>query len=482
MDDIDVAADLRTRLAQLIGQDRFELWFGRHTEFRLDDDCMTVVAASTFSRDWLRRNFIAELRASCQAASGRDLRVEFVVDESISATPGVTAPRADEPLHSDEPRPRPKSRAKEIAQAAQLSIELTNGVSSPAARKSAMRTEPTLNSMVVGASNEYAYRAAEVTARGLQQASPVLFCGGTGVGKTHFLRAIRAEYRHSHPRSRAVFLTAEQFITGFVEALRGTGLPSFRQKCRGADVLLLDDVQFFAGKRATLDELLHTLDVLLAEGRQIVLASDRSLADLQPLGKELVSRLASGLVCNIQFPDYAMRFDIVRRLAREMGVALEGDVAELVATQISTGARELRGALHRLQATSIAFDQSMTRQLAMSALSDLAQQCTRHVRLSDVEQAVCSVFGVEADQLRSERKSRSIHEPRMLAMWLARKYTRAPWSEIGEFFGRRSHSTVISAHRRMEQLIRSRAEIGVSHETCGVEEAIRRVEAALRTA
>ena len=115
-------------------------------------------------------------------------------------------------------------------------------------------------------------------------------------------------------------------------------------------------------------------------------------------------------------------------------------------------------------------------------LSDLAQQCTRHVRLADVEQAVCNVFGVEAVELRSERKSRSIHEPRMLAMWLARKYTRAPWSEIGEFFGRRSHSTVISAHRRVEKLIRSRAEIGVSHETCGVEEAIRRVEAALRTA
>jgi chromosomal replication initiator protein len=344
------------------------------------------------------------------------------------------------------------------------------------------RTEPTLSDLVVGASNEYAYRAAEVTARGLQQASPVLFCGGTGVGKTHLLRAIRAEYRHTHPRARAVYLTAEQFITSFVEALRGSGLPSFRQKCRGADLLVLDDVHFFAGKRATLDELLHTLDVLLAEGRQIALASDRSLAELKSLGKEMVSRLASGLVCNIQPPDYAMRLDIVRRLAREMDVALEADVAELVATQISKGARELRGALHRLQATSIAFGQPITRELATSALSDLVQQCTRHVRLSDVEKAVCDVFGVEAVQLRSDRKSRSIHEPRMLAMWLSRKYTRAPWSEIGEHYGRRSHSTVISAHKRMETLIRSHAEIGVSHETCGVEEAIRRVEAALRTA
>ncbi len=298
------------------------------------------------------------------------MRVEFVVDESLSEASGVIAPPANEPLGSDGPMPRPKSRAKSLHRMHRFrSFRRMASRRRPLGNRRPIRSR-SLSGIVVGASNEYAYRAAEVTARGLQQASPVLFCGSTGVGKTHFLRAIRAEYRHTHPRSRAVYLTAEQFITGFVEALRGTGLPSFRQKCRGADLLLLDDVQFFVGKRATLDELLHTLDVLLAEGRQIVLASDCSLAELQPLGKELVSRLASGLVCNIQLPNYAMRCDIVRRLAREMNVALEEDVAELVATQISTGARELRGALHRLQATSVAFDQPMTRQMAMSALTD----------------------------------------------------------------------------------------------------------------
>ncbi|MGD9634036.1 MAG: DnaA/Hda family protein, partial [Pirellulales bacterium] len=339
-----------------------------------------------------------------------------------------------------------------------------------------------LAELVVGASNEYAFRAAEITVHGLQQASPVTFSGPTGVGKTHLLRAIRAEYRHARPRARAVYLTAEQFVSSFVEALRGSGMPSFRQKCRGADILLLDDIQFFARGRASLDELLHTIDVLLAEGRQIVLASDRPLAELHPLGKEMVSRLASGLFCNLQLPDFKMRLEIVRRLANEMRLELAADVAEFVATQINAGARELRGALHRLQATSVAFSQPISRTLAQSALSDLAQQSSRQVRLSDVEQAVCNVFGVEREHLRSQRKSRAIQEPRMLAMWLARRHTRAAWSEIGEFFGRRSHSTAISAHRRVEELIRSRAEIGLSHETCYVEEAIRRVEAALRTA
>lgn len=486
MEDNVVVAELRTRLAERIGQQRYELWFSRQTQIRLQDGELTIVAASTFARDWLRRNFAEGVRAVCAAVMGGEVRVEFDVDESLvergskTQVPGQPMERSDstcvaEPPGVKSPRTLPLATVH-------VSGTANHSHSRPAVPKTPARNEPKLAELVVGLSNEYAFRTAEVTAHGLQQASPITFSGPTGVGKTHLLRAIRAEYRQSHPRARAVYLTAEQFLSSFVEALRGSGMPNFRQKCRGADLLLLDDVQFFAGKRASLDELLHTVDVLLAEGRQLVLATDRSLGELGPLGKELVSRLASGLVCNLQLPDFAMRREIVGRLARELRLELEADVAEFIATQINAGARELRGALHRLQATSVAFSQPISRSLAQSALADLAQQSTRHVRLSDVEQAICDVFGVERDQLRSERKSRSIHEPRMLAMWLARRYTRAPWSEIGEFFGRRSHSTVISAHRRVEQLIRTRAEIGLSHETCNVEEVIRRVEAALRTA
>jgi chromosomal replication initiator protein len=321
-----------------------------------------------------------------------------------------------------------------------------------------------------------------MTARGLQQASPLVFCGPTGVGKTHLLRAIRGEYRRRNVRARAIYLTAEEFTTSFVEALRGSGLPGFRQKCRGADLLLIDDVQFFAGKRASREELLHTIDTMTADGRRMALASDRTLAELRALGNDLVSRFLGGLVCEIEPPDYATRVGIVCRFAEQMRIKMDDTTAGMIAAAVTAGARELRGALHRLHAMSIAFERPIEGDLAATALVELAQQSARPVRLGDVEQAVCRVFGVERSDLRSERKGRSINEPRMLAMWLARKYTRAPWSEIGQFFGRRSHSTVISAHRRVEQLIRSKGSIGVSDQSCGVEEAIRRVEAALRTA
>jgi len=483
MEDSEVVAELRTRLAEQLGQQRYELWFSRDTQLRVSPESVAIVAASVFKRDWLRRNFAEGVQAVCAAVMGSEVRVEFEVDHSLGDAP-AKAKEQDAPMERVGPTcvvaPPPRN-----ASVATLSVDgayfnsrtARSGAAVPIARQ-----EPRLAELVIGASNEYAVHAAEVTAHGLQQASPLTFSGPTGTGKTHLLRAIRAEYRLSRPRARAVYLTAEQFLSSFVEALRGSGMPSFRQKCRGADLLLIDDIQFLVGKRASLEELLHTVDVLLAEGRQLVLATDKSLGDLGLLGKDLLSRLASGLVCNLQLPDFSMRREIVLRLARELQLNLEADVVEFVATQINAGARELRGAMNRLHITSTAFSQLITRSLAVTALSDLTQQSTRPVRLSDVEQAVCTVFGVERDDLRSERKSRAIHEPRMLAMWLARRYTRAPWSEIGEFFGRRSHSTVISAHRRVEHLIRSRSEIALSHEMCNVEEAIRRVEAALRTA
>ena len=225
-------------------------------------------------------------------------------------------------------------------------------------------------------------------------------------------------------RTTAIYLTAEQFTTSFVEAIRVSGLPSFRQKCRGAKLLVIDDLQFFAGKRRTLEELLYTIDTLAAEGRQIVLGSDRGLAELQALGPELVSRLSGGLICEMAAPEFATRVGIVRQFAESAGISLAEDVVSLIATQISAGARELRGAIYRLQAMSAAYGEPVTRALADRALVELARHNTRSVRLADVQKVVCEAFGVEPAQLRSDRKGRALAEPRMLAMWLARKYTR----------------------------------------------------------
>jgi chromosomal replication initiator protein len=213
-----------------------------------------------------------------------------------------------------------------------------------------------------------------------------------------------------------------------------------------------------------------------------VLASDRGLAELRGLGPELVSRISGGLICELAPPEFATRLGIVRQISDETGITIGDDAATFIAMQITAGARELRGAIHRLQAMSSSYNESISRALAERAVAELARHSTRAVRLADVQKVVCEAFGVEPAQLRSDRKGRAVAEPRMLAMWLARKYTRAPWSEIGQYFGRQSHSTVISAHKRVEKLIAQQGAVDMANQTCHVDEAIRRLETALRTA
>jgi len=466
MEDCQIAAALTAQLAARIGPQRFALWFGPQTKLQVGSRGLTIRVASAFMRDCLRRHFAQDISECWSAVGGTHSPIEYEVDETAEST------RQKEPL--SDAHATLSCRATYHAQSTSLTA--------PKKPPADLRTEFTLDGFVVGPGNEYAFHAARMTASGRQQASPLLLWGPTGVGKTHLLRAIQREYRRQLPRNTSIYLTAEQFTTSFIEAIRGSGLPSFRQKCRGAQLLLIDDVHFFVGKQRTLEELRYTIDTILADGRQVVLASDRSAADLRALGQELSSRLASGLACEMDLPDYATRLGIVRQLAAQIGLSIEDDVAALVATHICAGARELRGALHRLHTISMAYDEPVTRELAERALVELARYGSRPVKLADVEKAVCEVFGIEPADLRSDRKSRATHEPRMLAMWLARKYTRAAWSEIGHYFGRRSHSTVISAHRRVERLISSQGCIGLNDRPCGVEEAIRRLEAVLRSA
>ncbi len=470
MEDSQVAAALSAELTRRIGSQRFELWFKTQSQRTIQGNCLTIRAAHAFVLDWLKKNLADEIRASWEAVAGSEARVVFVVGAVAEKSNDVAMQQEQAASACQAPQP-PVAAARPQVVGKPLKSEAlpVGGIQD-------------LSSFVVGASNEYAFRSADLTGRGRQQASPLVLCGPSGAGKTHLLRAIVREYRRYHVGAAAVYLSAEQFTTGFLEALRGSGLPSFRQKCRGAKLLAIDDLQFFPGKRRTIEELLHTFDTMAAEGRQLVLASDRGLNELRALGPELISRLSGGLICEIETPEFATRLGILRRLRDEMGLVIEDSVLNLVATQVTEGARELRGALHRLEAMSHAYGEPISRGLAERALTDMTRHSTRPVRLADVEKVVCEAFGIEPTQLRSDRKGRSLSEPRMLGMWLARKYTRAPWSEIGEFFGRRSHSTVISAHRRVEKLISDRGQVGLANQTCKVEDAIRKLETALRTA
>jgi chromosomal replication initiator protein len=343
------------------------------------------------------------------------------------------------------------------------------------------RTFHNLESFVVGPSNRLAYAGAEQILHRPGEVSPLVVYGPTGLGKTHLLEGIWTAARRGSRSVTAVYLSAEQFASGFFQALRGgTGLPSFRRKYRGVDLLLIDDLQFFSGKHYTQLELLYTIDSLVRQRRQLVFASDRPPTEMGDLTPELIARLQSGLVCRIEQPDYETRRGIVARMAGRLGLAIGEEVQQWIASRLTQHARELSGALCKLQAVHRAWGKPITVAMAEDALADMIRDGSRVVRLADIEKALCDTLGLDAASLHSGRKSRSVSYPRMLAMWLARKYTRSALTEIGHYFGHRSHSTVISAQRRVEQWLSSGAPVALADHTWKIDEAIRHIERRLQ--
>jgi len=464
---MEIVSALRSALADKVGQKRYDLWFGAATRLDYDGRALKIGAPNQFFLDWIRTNFRKAIEAACSELFGNCPVIEFYIETT-------TAPVGGNVMQPASPKDTPKCKSAELPPA--TTRQSASSVSVAAADSSSRRRFASLDTFVAGEANRLAITSAEMIVRQPGQHTPVMFYGPTSVGKTHLLEGIWSAARHGHPRMTIMYLSAEQFTSQFLEALRGSGLPSFRRKYRGVDLLIIDDLQFLIGKRATQVELLHTIDTFLREGRQLVFAADRSPAELAELGPELTTRLTGGLVCRIEPPDYASRLGILAHMARRMNVHLPAEVQQYVAARLTSHARELSGALCRLKATSQAAGRPISLAMAEESLADLIRQSGRVVRLLDIEKAVCDVFGLEPASLQSGEKAKRVSHPRMLAMWLARKHTRAALSEIGYYFGRRSHSTVISAQRRVDDWMATGCPLDLAEQRWPVDDAIRKVE------
>jgi chromosomal replication initiator protein len=473
-DDMEIVSTVRSALADKVGQERFDLWFGATTRLNYDGRALSIGAPSEFFLEWIRTNFRRHIEMACSDALGHCPAIEFQLE--TATTRGTDEPMPAALVHETANGARPGPRLAAIEPSAAAAQSSPAASAAPPAAEFQKRRFAGLDTFVAGDGNRLAVTSAEMVVRRPGQNTPLLFYGPTSVGKTHLLEGIWTAVRRSHQRLTVVYLSAEQFTSHFLEALRGSGLPSFRRKYRGVGLLLIDDLQFFVGKRATQVELLHTIDTFLREGRQLVFAADRSPAELAELGPELTTRLSSGLVCHIEPPDYATRLGIVAQMARRMKLAVPVEVQQYVASRLTSHARELSGALCRLKATAQALGQPISPAMAEETLADLVRNSGRAVRLADIEKAVCDVFGLEPASLQSDAKAKRVSHPRMLAMWLARKHTRAALSEIGHYFGRRSHSTVISAQKRIDSWMASGSSLDLAEHRWRVDDAIRQVE------
>jgi chromosomal replication initiator protein len=488
---MEIVSALHAALADRVGKERFELWFGPRTRIHWDTKVLTIGAPNQFFLDWIRSNFRVALEESGQTVLGKRPPLEFriegpyhievpaeVKDPDPAKSQAVCAPSSpvDKAMVSFNGHNKNQAASVPGLGDAARAYHVAKPAGPSPTPAFSPRKFASLSSFVVGACNRLAMYSAEMVARNPGQITPLFLHGPTSVGKTHLLEGIWLAERKAGRGTTVVYLSAEQFTSQFLEALRGNGLPAFRRKYRGVNVLILDDLQFLAGKRATQVEMLHTVDTLLREGRQLVFASDRPPAALTDFMPEMITRLTSGMVCRIEPPDYSTRLGIVAHLSCRLGIELPTDVQRFVAARLTGHARELSGALCRLQATSEATQQKISVSLAEEALGEMIQHNIRVVRLTDIEQAVCKVFGLEPTTLQSEDKSRRVSQPRMLAMWLARKHTRAALSEIGAFFGRRRHSTVISAQKRVDQWMAHDEPLVMPEQSWKVDEAVRQVE------
>lgn len=476
--DTEIVAALRRALAIQVGSERFAVWFGRGVRMETHGKTLRIAAADT-RLQFLRRNFQAEL---ADAASGAGLELEFIVDPSVAVDIGPRNAQAA----VDAMKPPAQGRFRGPA-TIPMESRLPGKANLPAAPKAVVRRDArhefaSLADFLPGEANVVALTAAHTAATRPGAYNPLTLAGPPGSGKTHLLEGIWRHARASGAMSRVTYLTAEQFTNSFLEAIRQSGMPSFRAKVRETDLLLIDDLDFLLGKQSTLVEAVNTVDCLVRSGRQVVVSLDRPLADVKARSPELGARLSAGLVCQLAPADFAVRQGILRRLAAKLGVVVPDEVSDWIASQFGGDARELAGALNTLRAESEARQRDIDLTLAQEKLADRVLASRPAVRLPDIVEAVCDCLGVEAGALQSKSKAAHVTTPRMLVMFLGRKWTRAALSEIGRSVGRTSHSTVLSAEKQVTQWLADGKTIELARGQWRVEDAIKRIEGQLRLA
>lgn len=464
------AESVRAAFRERIGEERFAVWFGEAAwQDAAQGKGVVVLVGSGLTHEWLRRTFRGELEQVAASVLGQGASVAWEQSAGDASNPVAAVP-------ADPQRPRGQLAVVKPPAEPDAPAAVTDVAAVPLGRRSGRG----LADFVIGPSNRMAFAAVELAASRPGEMSPLVVHGPSGVGKTHLLEGLCGRVRELRPSAGAIFLAAEQFTTGFLQALHGSGLPGFRRTCRAAEILVIDDLQFFVGKRATIQELQQTIDALLRQGRQVVLGCDREPESLPELGPELLTRLRGGMAARLLPPDYDVRRGIVASLCRGRGLDVPDEVIHYVASHMTRHGRELYGAVNRLEATSTMLGAPISLGLAEEALADLVRAGGRSVRLADIERAVCQAFGIDRGGLQSGSRARAVNHGRMLAMYLARRHTHAALAEISSFFGRRSHSTVIAAQKTVAEWLATRSKVVLAETAWDVEEAIRRVEDILR--
>jgi chromosomal replication initiator protein len=424
------------QLRSMLSADTYRLWFAPLRAASQDNHHLVLEVSNDFCEVWLKDNYMGLLQDVVALASGKQMQVKFKVNPAAATTVSALEPTAL-PV---------KARVEEpVAERHPVNHEL------------GFNPKNTFDSFVVGNNNNFAYAASLAVAQAPGKSyNPLFLYGGVGLGKTHLLHAIGQSVPANKKGARVAYLSSERFTNEYIDAIQNNQLARFRKKYRQTDVLLIDDIQFLAGKERIQEEFFHTFNALHEAHKQIVLTCDRPASEIQNLEHRLVSRFEWGLVTDLQPPDVEMRLAILHKKAQIMGVELPEEILDFLAHRIRANIRRLEGALIRVASYAALTGRKLTVEVVETLLRELLHEEGRgSISIDVIQKKVAEHFDIRVADMSSKRRPENIAFPRQIAMYLSRSMTEASLSAIGESFGGRDHGTVMHACK----LVKDRMEV-----------------------
>ena len=422
----EVAAGIRPH----VSSDAFQRWFAAIELAHADDKQLIFQVPNTIYQLWIESNYLQLLQAAAMQVLGGVREIKFCVAEQPAG-----------PIVAPEHRAEPETK---VAKSADKDLE--------PATVHGMNPRNTFDTFVVGSNNQFAHAAALAVAQSPSKTyNPLFIYGGVGLGKTHLMQAIGQQVADRKKNFKVMYLSSEKFTNEFIDAIQHNTLVKFRKRYRQADVLLIDDIHFLAGKERSQEEFFHTFNTLFDGRKQIVLSSDRPASEIANLEQRLVSRFEWGLTAELQPPDIETRLAILRKKAQSLQVQLASDVLEFLAQRVRTNVRRLEGALMRVASFASLSGREVTKEVVEQLLRDILQEeAKKTITIDQIQRKVAEHFDVRLADMTSKRRPANIAFPRQVAMYLARRHTKSSLNEIGDAFGGRDHGTVLHACKTVQ--------------------------------
>lgn len=429
----EIWGQVRGELLETLGKNTFVTWIEPLALSSLQDGVASFDAPTTFLGNWVARNYSDQIRRILGKAGASVDRLEFSVPRS-APRPAARTPQPETRAAPPRPSDEPDLPGAPIDQ------------------------RFTFETFVVGKPNELAHAAARRVAEGGPTSfNPLFLYGGVGLGKTHLMHAIAWELHQRQPQMRVLYLSAEQFMYRFVQALRERQIMDFKELFRSVDVLMVDDVQFIAGKDSTQEEFFHTFNALVDQNKQIVISADRAPGEIKDLEDRIKSRLQCGLVVDLHPTDYELRLGILQQKVQfyshqYSGLTVADGVLSFLAHRITSNVRVLEGALTRLFAFASLVGREITLELAQDCLADILRTSDRRATVEEIQRKVADHYNVRLSDMIGPKRARAIARPRQMAMYLSKQLTSRSLPEIGRRFGGRDHTTIMHGVRVIEDL------------------------------